>query len=534
MMRATRGRAVNKRRAASLRCRAAASVAAGWLFLWLVLPALAAPAAPPAPITLTADHIEYDTQSGVVVADGHVKASQADVTITADHLSGNLQTEQVEAQGHVVLQQGSHEATAEMLTYNYRTRVAQLGRVSTKYGPWNVTMRALNTQTSGHATADQASLTPCDPQHPFFHVTSEHVEVVPGDYFKAYNASLYIYGARLVTIPVYTASLRRGQVQSGPTVGYNNLDGLFVEYSQWFPLGDASDVLRVRYGTVTNITFENTLSDRTADHIWTFHLGRQQTYDQSGNLLNLDRNSLDLVYDWHRIAGAPVSYQVEGHYGQYNELATGVNTNRVDALFNLQSATFQLSRTLSFAASAYYQFDSYGTGQQRNITAFSAALTDLLSSRSNTTLSFNTASVTGIMPPGLPATTYPFTPFQFDGVSPDSSVSLSYAYYPYRGLLQYAQASLSYDFYSQQTTANAGVSVALSPTLLFTTSASYSLSTQQVTEVDYAVNATCDCLSVGVLYRTFPQSPQTNTLYVTLSLNPLAGAAATFQLGPTP
>jgi len=499
----------------------------------LVLPVLAAPAAPVVPITVTADRIQYDTQSGVVVADGHVKASQADTTITADHLSGNLQTEQVEAQGHVVLVQGDHEVTAEMLTYNYRTRVAQMGRASTKYGPWNVTMRTLNTQTGGQATADQASLTPCDPQHPFFHVTSEHVEVVPGEYVKAYNASLYIYGTRVVTIPVYTASLRRGEAQSGPTGGYNNLDGLFVEYTQWFPLGDASDVLRVRYGTVTNITFENILSERAADHLWIFHLGRQQTYDQAGNLLNLDRSSLDLVYDWHHIVGVPLAYQVEGHYGQYNELATGVNTTREDGLVNLQTDTFQLSRTLSFGASAYYRFDSYGTGQQRNITAFSAALTDVLTPMSSATLSYNSSAVTGIAPPGHPATTYPFTPYQFDGVSPDSSVSLSYAYYPSRGLLQFAQASLSYDFYNQQTTANASVNLALSPTMMFTASVNYSLSTQQVTEMDYALNATCDCLSVGVLYRTFPQTPQNNTYYVTLSLNPLAGAAATFQLGPT-
>jgi len=499
------------------------------------LPALAAPAAVSAsPISLSADHIDYDTAAGTVVADGHVKATQEDVTITADHLAGNLQTGEVDAQGHVTLVEGTQSASGDSLMYNYRTRVGHMGQVTTRYGPWNVKTQLLDTQGNGTGTARMVTMTPCDPTHPFFHVTSDHVLIVPDEYFTAYNSSLYVYGVRVVTLPVYTASLKKNrQAQSGPTFGYNNLDGLFIDYAQWFPLGDVSDQLRFRYGTITQFTTEDVATLPAADHTWTLHLGRQETYDQNGNLINLNQNSLSLYYDTHPVDDLPDAYEVQAHYGDYDELATGVDTTRADGIVYLQTRTLELSNVLSLAASAYYEYDYYGTGVQRNVFNFSTALTQILNPTSSVTLSYNSTAVTGVAPPGA-VLNGPFTPFEFDSTSPDSSINVSYSYYPSRGLFQSGTLSFAYDFYGQQLSANASVNFQISPSVLFTTSANYTLSTGQLGEVDFAVNATCDCLSIGLLYRVFPSNPSTNTIYITLNVNTLAGVASQFQFGPTP
>ena len=83
------------------------------LLVSLAQPAAAQTVAPPdaGPVTLTADHIEYDTQTGNVVADGHVVATRGGATITADHLTGNLKSGDVEAMGHVTLTQPGRTAT---------------------------------------------------------------------------------------------------------------------------------------------------------------------------------------------------------------------------------------------------------------------------------------------------------------------------------------------------------------------------------------------------------------------------------------
>jgi hypothetical protein len=195
------------------------------------------------------------------------------------------------------------------------------------------------------------------------------------------------------------------------------------------------------------------------------------------------------------------------------------------------SSTLQFSQSLSGAASAYDRYDSYGTGQQRNIVSAQAALSQVLNPVSSVTLSYNLVSITGINPSQFVTNGGPFDPFSFDSYSPASTVTLTYSYYPAQGLFQSGSWNVAYDFNSLQTTTTMSLNLQISPSLLFTTSASYNLTVSQVTEIDYAVNATCDCLSLGLLYRTFPSSPSNNTWYITLGVNTLAGASTQFQLG---
>ncbi len=53
--------------------RFAALLAAGLAVLSVLAPASAAQGLPAEPVTLTADHIEYNTQTGEVTAEGHVR-----------------------------------------------------------------------------------------------------------------------------------------------------------------------------------------------------------------------------------------------------------------------------------------------------------------------------------------------------------------------------------------------------------------------------------------------------------------------------
>ncbi len=116
-----------------------------------------------------------------------------------------------------------------------------------------------------------------------------------------------------------------------------------------------------------------------------------------------------------------------------------------------------------------------------------------------------------------------------------SSVNLSYSYYPSRGGCSNPGRSASGTIsIGQQTNAGISLNFQVSPSVLFTTSASYNLSTGQMNEADFSVNATCDCLSIGLLYRVFPTNPSGNTLYITLNVNTLGGAAGQFQFGSTP
>jgi hypothetical protein len=487
------------------------------LVLSLALPAPAQPSqAPPAenaPVTLVADHIEYDTETGAVTADGHVEVSRGGVVIRADHLVGNVKTGEVEATGNVTLVRGSQTATAESLQYNFLTRTGRTGRAVTQYGAWHVESESSET-SGGRAVAYGATVTPCDPQHPIFHVTARRVVIYPGDYLTAYGAALYVYSVHVVTVPSYSVSLDpRRPLRSGPSFGYTPLDGPYFQYNQFFILGSAIDDLRLRYGATTNFTAENILNLPGPDHLWSLRLGRREIFDINGNMVNLDAESLDLTYDAHKIGGWPFSYQLEAHAGDYSELATGVHTTREDGLLSVATDTFVLSPKVIAGASGSVEYDAYGTGQQRTMPRVTAAVTEILSRIESVTLAYNSTAVVGS------------TPFSFDNLGPDSSVALSYINSVGVGLLQTWGLTVSYDFYSDQTTLAGLIALAISPTVQFNASASYNLTTQQVSEVDYALNVQCDCVAIGLVYRTFPQTPSLNQFALMVGLAPTVTAA---------
>jgi hypothetical protein len=470
-------------------------------------------------VTLTADHIEYDTQTGNVVADGHVVATRGNTTITADHLTGNLKTGDVQATGRVVLTQPGRTATGEALRYNYQTRVGEMSRAVTKYPPWTLTGRMITT-AAGQGVATAATATPCDPAHPAFLITAQKVVIVPDDYIKAYDAVLRVYGVPVLYVPSYTASLKRGRkASSGPTVGYDNFNGVWVEYNQYLPLGSWESQIRVRYGTRSGVSGEAIIDRHFPGYTVTGHLGRAVSFDQNGNQFNFDQYTVEADLDTQRVGTLPLTYTLQAQAGNFRESQSGVTAFRTEGLLTFTTDTIHLNQSLTASAGGYYRYDTYSVGDVRNITAAAAALTQVLNRTSSTTLSYNFAQVQGS------------TPFLFDSIASDSAVSLSYSYYP-GGWFQSGTISETYDFLTQQTTAGLNLAFTIGPSLQFGTNLTYNLTTQQYTEIDYAVSATCDCVALGVVYRTFPTSPASNQWYITLGINTLPGIATSFTVGP--
>jgi hypothetical protein len=308
--------------------------------------------------------------------------------------------------------------------------------------------------------------------------------------------------------------MRFGEPHTGPTVGYTTLDGPYIQYANSFSLGDWRDVYRLRLGTASKFTFEDTIAQRFGNHIWSAHLGREEFNDVNGNFVAVDRYSIDLVYDRMRIPGWPVEVQVEAHGGSYAEIATGVNTAKADAVFTLATDTFRVTPGITFSASSRVHLDAYGTGQDRAVIEGSMAFSSTLTPRSSASLTYNTVGVNG------------HTPFSFDNYGPSSTVSLDY-FYSFGGFLQAVAASLSYDFVSNQTTLGTTVALAITPNIAFDVSGYYNFTTQQVTEIDYALNVRCDCVTVGLVYRTFPPNPGANTINFAVSLNAFPGSMFT-------
>ena len=494
------------------RLRYLAALVAACALVMPVSSALSAETAPPGDaVTVTADRIEYNSVTRVARADGHARATSRDAVITADHLEANMEAQEVLASGNVALSQGAKTLTGSLLRYNLRTQVGRFEQAAGQLGVWHVTGEAIDVAPQEDVVTG-ASITPCDPSHPLYKVTAKKIVIVPDQYFTAYDASLWVAGTRVITLPVYTASARG---RSGPSLGYDSLDGVYIEYANSFLVEGWRDEYRIRLATATKLTAENTISKRFGDHIWSVDLGRSQVKDVNGNRFNLDRYSLDLVYDRERIPGWPLDVAVEAHVGSYAELATGVTTMRADAIVTFATDTFVLRPGLYFSAAGRIHYDVYGTGQQRTVVEGSTALSSTLSPRASASLSYSLVTVNGS------------SPFLFDHFDPTSSATLYYNY-TFGGFVQNVGASITYGFLSAQTTLGLSTSFRINDNTAFNISAQYNLTTQQVTEIDYALNLRCDCVTVNLVYQTFPQNPAGNMLMVVVELNTLSGGNVTF------
>jgi lipopolysaccharide assembly outer membrane protein LptD (OstA) len=476
------------------------------------LPLFAAPAGSgDDSLTLTADRVEYNTQTRRARADGHVRATGRGAVITADHLEADLTKQELVASGNVTLAQGDKALTASLLRYNLATRTGRVEKATGQLDIWHVSADSIDLAPE-QDVATEASITSCDPDHPAYKVTAKKIVIVPDQYFIAYDASLWVAGVRIITVPVYTATVRG---KSGPTVGYDSLDGAYIEYANSFFLGGWRDDYRIRLATTTGLSAENILTQRFGAYVFSVDLGRSQVKNTSGDLVNLDRYSVDVAGDYQRIPGLPLGVLLEGHVGSYGELATRVTTARADAAVTFASDTFVLSPSLYFSAGGRVRLDLYGTGQQRTVIEASAALSATLNPRASAALSYSTVSVNGA------------SPFSFDHYDPSSAASLSYTQV-FGGFVQSAAASVNYDFLAKQTTLGLTASMSISPDVAFNVSALYNLTTQQLAEVDYALNVRCDCVTVGLVYQTFPYNPAANKLLVTVQLNAFPGSTVRF------
>ena len=503
--------------------------------LWGFVPAAPALAAPAplisGPVTLTADRIEYNSQTNVATADGNVRVETKEVVLTADHLEYDAVSQEVTATGHVTLKRGGNTATGDLLKYNLSTREGKMEPVVAQYGPMHVLSRTLET-AGGQAVAYDATITTCDPKNPIYKVTAKRVVIIPGDHLTAYDASVYVANTRVFTLPSYTTTLVPGEKKrrSGPSFGYTYLDGPFVQYNWYFPIGGAENYFRVRYATMTSFSAENVTTDRVNDHLWTLDLGRNESFNEQNNLQNVDQASLTVAYDDKRPRGWPLIYHWSASVGTYTELAgTSVNTassinptpisisspqvssTRAQALGTFTTDSFQVAKNTFVAAGGLVRYDTYGIGQQRFIVGGSVAATTLLGGPSSVTYSYHFDSISGS------------TPFQFDLQNPASAANITYSYVS-SGFLQLFSVGATYDFLALQTIIGANFTMAVAKGVLLSVAPLYNVSTGQLNEVDYALNVKCDCITANFVYRTFPQNPSANQFVFTIGLSELPGA----------
>lgn len=500
------------------------------------------------PLVVEGDVVTYDQGTQLVEATGHVRLHYRGIRLSADRATFDVQREFLTAEGDVLLVDATGRALrGAALRYDLRLGLADVQRAELTVERFFLRSEQLQVRPEV-MTATETMLTPCDPARPVVRVTARRLELYPGDRFIATQASLWVGSVRIFTIPVYRVSLRSEEetAQNFPRLGYNETDGLWVQYVHGYPLGTVRGALLTKYGARTGLIVRNSLTYARPPLSFDLTAGRNQDDD----LRIFDQVELTAALAAPSLAGWPVLSTLELRTGWFEEATTGVRASRTRYRLGLRIPLLRLAPGVTLSGSASWSDAVYSTGDRQGVLSAALALTRTLDERRTVSLTYDLLDVSGA------------TPFLLDAVDPAdlvNKVALRYGQVGLRGAISTSfSAGIGYDFRADSPLLILGYGEQIPARYHWGASAEYTLSTAETEltvgagrSIGYGTYATiqgiyhtltrafedldvvitsrlCDCLDATVIYRHVRQE-----IWLEIGLGPVSPSRLQF-LHPRP
>ena len=206
------------------------------------------------PVTFTADQVEYDRDSGIVSASGHVEAWQNDNVLRADKVTFDRNTNVAAATGDVVLLQPDGQVLfadyAELsaglkdgILRGMRAQLAENGKLAAN-GARRTNGLINELSKVVYSTCNICKDDPSQP--PFWQMrASSAVEDKEHERIEFTDATLEMFGYPVAYFPYFSNADPSAKRQSGfliPSVGNSSFLGTFLSVPYYLVLDDQSDV----------------------------------------------------------------------------------------------------------------------------------------------------------------------------------------------------------------------------------------------------------------------------------------------------
>ena len=334
-----------------------------------------------APVTFTAEDVQYDREAGIVTATGHVEAWQNDRTLRADRIVFNRNTGVAAATGHVVLQEPDGqvvfsdyaELTQDMkdgVLAGMRAQLTQNGRLAAN-GARRTDAKLNELSRAIYSTCNLCAKDPT--KAPLWDIRArEAVQDVDNKRIEYRDAVVDIYGVPVLYLPYLTHPDPTQKRSSGFLVpsfgaGSKNL-GAFVNIPYYIVLDDQSDL------TLTGIITQR------ADQALQF--GYRQRFNDGKITINGSVSDENLKFNGHVFA--------KGDFAINEEFRWGFDINRSTSATYLRD--YRIAPNVPVLASSVF-VEGFGQG--------SYTRTDMRLYQSLTA-----TTVTGKLPYVLPRTVY--------------------------------------------------------------------------------------------------------------------------------
>ncbi len=158
-----------------------------------------------------------------------VIASNENATVTADKATYEDATREVLAEGDVTILDHGHIWRGTNFVYNFKTGAVRAGTFKSVQGPFNLTGQHLTGNNSSNVyTATNAFITTDDVERPAYRIRARSITIAVGQYFEAYQATLFWGKMPVFYFPHYKRSLGQHPDNWEFAPGYRSIFGPYL------------------------------------------------------------------------------------------------------------------------------------------------------------------------------------------------------------------------------------------------------------------------------------------------------------------
>lgn len=226
-----------------------------WGLLWVALlnsffPDEAAAISPlkksdPLPVTVEADKLSFDPETGNYLADGDVFLKRGAWSLFSDHLQWNPERDEASGEGKVrLVDEEGNTLWAERFELNMASGEGRLhqGRAFFKESNFHLEAQELHRLDEKNFLAKEASFTTCDGDNPAWRFQARNVNVTLEDYARAKHIFFYIKDTPVLYFPYffYPVSDRKSGFLI-PRYGYSGNRGVQIFQPFYWAISRSTD-----------------------------------------------------------------------------------------------------------------------------------------------------------------------------------------------------------------------------------------------------------------------------------------------------
>ncbi len=230
---------------------------------------------------ITADHLEYISETHTYIAKGSVKIVLNDTTLLADKIRLNNRTSDVTASGNVVYEDPEVIIKADRIELNIKSKFGTLFNSNILYKENNIHAQTTSLKKTGESTffLEDATITSCNAEPPSWHISGKDITTTKQKSMQGKHAVFRVKNIPILYTPYFWAPLSKER-ETGflfPQYGYSSTRGHYFKEGFFWAIRDDQDLsIYLDYysekGIAEGLDYRYLISPEVNGELWMYHL----------------------------------------------------------------------------------------------------------------------------------------------------------------------------------------------------------------------------------------------------------------------